>query len=386
MNEITAVICETNPFHNGHAALFREARAIAGENGILIAIMSGNFVQRGLPAIWDKYRRAGILLDGGADAVVELPYPWSAAGGECFCCAAVSLACSLCASHLVFGSECGDIEQLQKTERVLFSPEMMKKREACILAHPEWGAGKLHACLTMEAGVNALSANDKLAVWYIHALRGNTCQPCAVPRLPHSDTVTGAECLRKWMYDGEKEKIQRYVPEYVYTETQNVPMTEYSRYYEYLYSYFRFFAPHTYESDRLRETSGGLYERLWKAAHDSTDGNSFLAAAACKKFTNARIRRSALFAASGVTDRLLAAKPLYSILLAANSRGCAWLNERRKNADFPLITKPTDQEKLTDVAKEQYAFLQYADSVYAWIMPESQNSGYFLRKRPVIKK
>ena len=70
MNEISAVICETNPCHNGHAALFQRAKTVCGENGVLIAVMSGNFVQRGLPAVWDKYRRAALLIEQGVDLVV----------------------------------------------------------------------------------------------------------------------------------------------------------------------------------------------------------------------------------------------------------------------------------------------------------------------------
>ena len=110
MNEISAVICETNPCHNGHAALFQRAKTVCGENGVLIAVMSGNFVQRGLPAVWDKYRRAALLIEQGVDLVVELPYPWSAAGGEDFARAGVSIADRLGAAHLVFGSERGDTD------------------------------------------------------------------------------------------------------------------------------------------------------------------------------------------------------------------------------------------------------------------------------------
>ena len=100
MNEISAVICETNPCHNGHAALFQRAKAVCGEDGVLIAVMSGNFVQRGLPAVWDKYRRGALLIGLGADLVVELPYPWSAAGGENFARAGDRV-CSRCGKTCV---------------------------------------------------------------------------------------------------------------------------------------------------------------------------------------------------------------------------------------------------------------------------------------------
>ena len=71
MTSNTAIICETNPFHRGHKYLFDTVKA--GNSGICTAVMSGNFVQRGIPAVLDKYKRAEILLENGADLVVELP-------------------------------------------------------------------------------------------------------------------------------------------------------------------------------------------------------------------------------------------------------------------------------------------------------------------------
>ena len=78
------VICEYNPFHNGHAYHLQRSRALAGEDCTVICVMSGDFVQRGEPAIYSKFARAEAACLGGADLVVELPLPWSLSSAEGF--------------------------------------------------------------------------------------------------------------------------------------------------------------------------------------------------------------------------------------------------------------------------------------------------------------
>ena len=108
-----AVICELNPFHNGHEYLFRKARSLSGAD-FLIAIMSGDFVQRGLPAICDKYARTKMALEGGADLVVELPVMYATASADYFAQGGVSIADSMgVVDFIAFGSECGDLDMLR---------------------------------------------------------------------------------------------------------------------------------------------------------------------------------------------------------------------------------------------------------------------------------
>ena len=111
--KICACICELNPFHNGHEYLLREARRLTGADYI-VAVMSGDFVQRGLPAICDKYSRAKQALMGGADLVVELPVMYATASADYFAQGAVSAVVNMgCVDCVVFGSECGDLNMLR---------------------------------------------------------------------------------------------------------------------------------------------------------------------------------------------------------------------------------------------------------------------------------
>ncbi len=117
-----AIIAEFNPFHNGHAEIIKKAREITGANFILI-IMSGNYVQRGTPAIVDRHTRCKAALEGGADLVISLPTRYATSSAEYYAAQAVRLLNALgMVDYLVFGSECGDIEMLLRAAR-FFSDE-----------------------------------------------------------------------------------------------------------------------------------------------------------------------------------------------------------------------------------------------------------------------
>lgn len=104
--KVGAVICEYNPLHQGHRFQIREIRQLIGEEGVILSLMSGDFVQRGEPAVYDKYDRAKAALSAGADLVLELPYPWSASVAECFASGAISILKDLgVVDSLFFGSE-----------------------------------------------------------------------------------------------------------------------------------------------------------------------------------------------------------------------------------------------------------------------------------------
>ncbi len=117
--KVAAIIAEYNPFHSGHAYQIAKTREMTGADYVLV-IMSGNFVQRGTPAIYNKYIRTKMALAGGADAVIELPSLYACASAEFFAQGAVSLLTKLgCIDYLSFGSECGDISLLTDCAHLL---------------------------------------------------------------------------------------------------------------------------------------------------------------------------------------------------------------------------------------------------------------------------
>lgn len=124
---VTAIISEYNPLHKGHLHHIETARKETNADYI-IAIMSGNFVQRGTPAIFDKYARAEAVLKSGVDLVLELPVMYATASAEYFALGGAALASALgCVTHLSFGSEYGQADKFMETARLLLTePEEMK--------------------------------------------------------------------------------------------------------------------------------------------------------------------------------------------------------------------------------------------------------------------
>ena len=117
--KVTGIIMECNPFHEGHAYLLRQARRLTQADYIVVA-MSGDFVQRGEPAVFDKYIRAEQILRAGADLVLELPLYAACGSAEYFAHAGIALLDKLgVVTDLCFGSESGDIDQLQQCARIL---------------------------------------------------------------------------------------------------------------------------------------------------------------------------------------------------------------------------------------------------------------------------
>ena len=117
--KVVGIIAEYNPFHAGHALHIRETRRQVGECA-LVAVMSGNFVQRGECAVLDKWTRARAALEGGVDLVLELPTVWAVSSAESFARGAAGiLEAAGVVTRLSFGSECGDMDKLQQVAACL---------------------------------------------------------------------------------------------------------------------------------------------------------------------------------------------------------------------------------------------------------------------------
>ena len=117
--KIVGLITEYNPFHNGHKYHIEKAKEITGAEYV-IAVMSGDFVQRGAPAVMPKHLRAEMALHGGCDMIIELPVRYATGSAEYFASGAISILDGLgCVDAICFGSECGDYASLEKIAKVL---------------------------------------------------------------------------------------------------------------------------------------------------------------------------------------------------------------------------------------------------------------------------
>ena len=216
----TAIICECSPFHNGHQYLFRTARLLTGEENI--AVMSGSFTQRGEVAVTDKFTRAGALIRGGADLVIELPTAFAVANAQRFAEGGVRIAKSFaCVNTLAFGCETEDIGVLRTAANALRS-----ERVNSLIAEKMQAGGyyprALQSAVEKVYGADAAAAvsspNNILAVEYIRALEGSGIAPLPIKRkgVSHdSGTPSGnyasASQIRAMLRKGED--VSMFVPE-----------------------------------------------------------------------------------------------------------------------------------------------------------------------------
>lgn len=209
------LITEYNPFHNGHLYHIKEAKRITGADHVIV-VMSGNFVQRGAPALIDKYSRTRMAISCGADIVFELPVCYSTASAEFFALGAVSLLDKLgIIDYLCFGSECGNISSLETAAKILLE-EPANYREVLsqlIKSGKTYPAARMEAvkAVAPDIGDQVLSSpNNILGIEYIKALRRlhSSIRPVTITRITadyHSqeltsmteNTISSATAIRK---------------------------------------------------------------------------------------------------------------------------------------------------------------------------------------------
>lgn len=227
--KIAAIIAEYNPFHKGHAYHIEKTRELTGADYV-VTVMSGDFVQRGAPAIVNKYKRTEMALSCGADAVLELPLPYAVSSAEYFAGGGVTLLHKLnCIDYLSFGSECGEINQLDKLADVLLS-EPLTYREALADKLKEGLSFPVARCKALtetffpgdaEDTINEILSNPNniLALEYLKALKqlNSTITPVTVKRCgsyhdTHLTAYSSATAIRKALFE-QADDVFTYLPE-----------------------------------------------------------------------------------------------------------------------------------------------------------------------------
>ncbi|MBQ4370257.1 MAG: nucleotidyltransferase family protein [Oscillospiraceae bacterium] len=360
------IICEFNPFHNGHAALFAKVRAALGADTAIVCAMSGNFVQRGEPAAFSKHARAEAALRCGADLVLELPLPWVLSSADCFALGGVSVLASLgIVDSLCFGSESGDLASLSLLGGALASPEAEDLIAAGAARGLSYAQARQKAAEQIAGGEAELlkKPNDLLAAEYLRALGalGSDIKPLCVLRAgsghdsPSPDRENpSASFLRVLLSEGKP--VSGYVPraaeEIFMREIAEAggPVTADSLSRAAL-SRLRALEPEDFD----RFAPGGLGMRIARFARSEPDLASAAERAKTKRYPLARIRRVLLNAAIGADIKTSASLPPYIRVLGMSSRGMALLRAASKKASLPIITKPASVKKLDEEAQRVFA-------------------------------
>lgn len=404
--KIAAIIAEYNPFHLGHKYQIDTIHKQLGEDTAIIAIMSGNFTQRGELAIADKTIRAKSAVECGVNLVLELPFPFSMSSAELFAKSGVRIANSLgVVDYLVFGSESGEISELSNLADVMMSEEYALTLDSLAndpdfkeVGHPELCAIAINRIYGKDISRDFYSPNNILAIEYIKALKSenSTIIPYTIKRVgagyndSHDDKkeFQSATAIRDAITQKSHSALE-YVPENakkVFAEAilEGKMPSDSSRLDLAVISSLRLNSPSDWAN--IHDAGGGLYNRLCDISKEATSISSLVSLAETKKYTKARIRRAVWNTFFGVTSSELKALPHYTQVLAMDSVGQTILKSIKKMSDFPVITKPSSYRDYDfDVISEK-ELSNRADSVYGLTLDVPNSGRFALRFTPYVKR
>ena len=332
--KIVGVVAEFNPFHNGHKYLIDAIRGDLNPDGI-VCVMSGDFVQRGYPAITDKWSRARAAVAEGADLVIELPTVFSLSSAHDFAYGGIKMLEGLgCVTDLAFGSETADLAELKRIAEInINNNSELKSYLDEGLSYP--------AALSQVLG-KELESNDILGVEY---LRANTqFEAHAIKRKGKGHLATAS-----YIRDNLAE-IEEFVPEDALYELQEYPFWDETADSK-LFDMIRY-ALLIRTNDELSGIMGiseGLENALKKAVAGSETIDDIIMKAKSKRYTYARISRALMCVALDINKVLLdEAKnsSLYARVLAMNENGAKILKIAKKAAKFDIISNLKKAEVL----------------------------------------
>lgn len=326
------IICEFNPFHSGHQYLINSVKQ-PGDR--VICAMSGNFVQRGEFAVYDKMTRAAVALQNGADLVLELPTPCAVQSAGGFAQAGVALleATGICGA-LAFGAECDDLGELQRISREITEKDaQIKSAMAQGLSYPQARKSVITSPLLD-------TPNNILALEY---LRCTTLQPMAVKRIgkghDSEDATYSASAIRKQLPDGQIASLHHCESAILY-KLRTMQAKDFAQ---------------------IEDVTEGLENRIYEAVQTSATLEELYDTIKTKRYTHSRIRRIILRAFLGI-DKNTPKRPQYIRILGFNENGKALLGEIKQHASLPIITRYADAKGCGgDVLAQFEAESRYTD-------------------------
>lgn len=352
---IVGIIAEYNPFHNGHLYHLEECKRQAQADAAVI-IMSGNFTQRGEPAVLNKWVRSRLAVDSGADLVLELPFAYSVSSAEYFAKGGVGILSGLgCITHLGFGAEKGELEELQAIGRILAEePEAYRTKLKAALSQGHSYAKARELALEMCMGFCkkelVLTPNNILAVEYMKQLilQGDNITPIMIKRRgagyfeqkPQGD-IASATAIRSHISKVDRKK---YIPLSVEKEMEKQPD---------LSGYFTLVRSALLRSNReelasLLSVSEGLENRLKAHIRKADSLDELVECVKSKRYPETRITRILCQAVMNLTPF---EDCFYARVLAAGKRGTKLLKEIKKTAEIPIITNINKEPELPSIMK-----------------------------------
>ncbi len=360
---ICGIVAEYNPFHNGHVYHIEETKKQTECDGI-VAIMSGNFIQRGVPALFDKWTRTEMALKNGVDLVIELPSYYATSSAEYFAQGSVSLLDGLgVVKNISFGSSTTDIDALKRIANVLYlEPENYKKLLQSELkrgtSYPIARSNALKNFLKKEYDAKyiadiLLDSNNILGIEYLKALLYSNSQikPVVVERKGGTynstaiiDNICSATAVRELLEKSDLKTVEEVVPkdtfkvinDYILDGMSPMFLKNFEK--EILYVLRRC---STEELANIADVTEGMENLLKKAANEGMELEEVIDVLKTKRYTRTRIQRILLHTLLNVTkDDVENYKynPQYIRVLGFNKTGEKILSQIHNNSNLPVVT------------------------------------------------
>jgi len=332
------IICEYNPLHRGHIKQFEMIRRLLGEDTVIVCLMSGNFVQRGAPAVIDKSLRAQAALLGGADLVLELPATYALSSAERFAAGGVKILGGFC-DYLCFGAETADEQALMQTAAALLSDAFPPLLRFHLDSGKSFPAARQAALEDMGLQVGFLTEpNNILAVEYCKAIISGryAMKPLPIHRCgSYHDTEAdmgnpSATAVRKLMLEGGN--WADFVPESACDIFRNAPLHSIEAGERAILARLRTMTDAEFEA--LPYGSEGLWRKFMHACRSEATLEGIIAATKSKRYTRSRLDRMVMCAFLRISLQDLLSPVPYTRVLAFNDRGRSALRNARQTGTF----------------------------------------------------
>lgn len=394
---VYGIVAEYNPFHNGHKYQLDVVRSHADCSGV-VAVMSGNFVQRGEAAVLPKQARVQMALMNGVDLVLELPVPFATATAEKFAEAAVYiLSATGAVDKLSFGSESGDIALLAQTARAVLSDEMQ-----CMIqeelkqgkSYPAARGAAVERCCGAEIASVLKAPNNILAVEYIKAIfnQNSPIIPSTVLRCgaAHDSTSASgnqlsASAIRELIR--QQSGIADFVPENAHavfkqSVAEGFAPASMKKMETAILASLRMKSSSDFKN--IPDVSEGIENRILAAAQTSHTLEALYDAAKTKRYTHSRIRRIVLCSFLNLSNDFVSATPPYIRVLGWNTCGQHLLRTMKKSAALPIVKSAADIKKTGGAAVEFYNLENKTTNIFNMMLPRIRPCGTEMTDNPVI--
>ena len=333
------IICEYNPFHNGHLYHISKIKEMF-DDSLIILVMSGNFTQRGEASIIPKYSKCDIALLSGIDLVIELPFIFATQSADVFAKTSIEILDKLNVDYVVFGSETNDINKLTMLAKTQINN---KKYDKLVKEYLDKGVNyptALSKALYQLTNKKIDKPNDILGVSYIREILklNSNITPICIKRsndynsIELNDNITSASSIRYALLNGDN--VKNYVPEYVYDYLKNPIFTK---------NYFNLLKYKIMTENTLEEyqtVDEGIQNRIKKCIIKSKDLDDLILKVKTKRYTYNKLSRMFIHILCNLKKEEVKKynKISYIRVLGFNIKGRNYLNEIKKDIDIPIIT------------------------------------------------